>query len=190
MYCIMFDMYPSPQGRCQLCHQGVEFAEHYVCHCSAFYEIRGRYHYLFKQGFGPLHKVMEYEGQRCLGLFLLELKRHREKLLKNTATQAHPQRTITTFFSPITHTNATSPSRDTQMGSKLGHNEGVTIDRAIAICRARRPRSHGPRPRNPCHRQIKAIISRHRRCFPHFGDISILDRPMLEIFRRQKLQYF
>ena len=144
---------------------------------------------LFKQDFGPLRNVMEYKDQRCLGLFLLELMRHREKLLKNTATQAHPQRTITTFFSPITHTNATSPSRDTQMGSKPRHNKGVTIDRAIAICRACRPRPHGPRPRHPCHRQIKATISRHRRCFPCFGDISILDRPMLEIFRSQKLQY-
>ena len=28
---------------------------------------------LFKQGFGPLRKVMEYEDQWCLGLFLLEL---------------------------------------------------------------------------------------------------------------------
>ena len=54
---------------------------------------------------------------RCLGLFLLELKRHQEKLLKNTTTQAHPQRTITTFFNPITPTNATSRSRDTQSSS-------------------------------------------------------------------------
>ena len=30
-----------------LCHQGVESEEHYVCHCSVFYEIRGRYHCLF-----------------------------------------------------------------------------------------------------------------------------------------------
>ena len=60
---------------CQLCHQGVESKEHYVCHCSVFYEIGRRYHCLFKQGFGPLRKVMEYEDQRCLGLFLLELKR-------------------------------------------------------------------------------------------------------------------
>ena len=82
---------------------------------------------------------------RCLGLFLLELKRHREKLLKNTATQAHPQRTITTFFSPITPTTATSQSRDTQMGPRLGHNKGITIDRAIAICHARRP---GPMDRD------------------------------------------
>ena len=108
---------PLEERICQLCHQGVESEEHYVCHCSVFYEIRGRYHCLFKQGFGPLSKVMEYEDQRCLGLFLLELKRHREKLLKHTATQAHPQRTIATFFSPITPTNATSQSRDTQMGS-------------------------------------------------------------------------
>ena len=122
----------------QLCHQGLESKEHYVCHRSVFYEIRGRYHCLFKQGFGPLSKVIEYEDQRCLGLFLLELKRHREKLLKNTATQAHPQRTITTFFSPITP-NATSQSRDTKMGSRPEHNKRVTIDQAIAICRARRP---------------------------------------------------
>ena len=51
-----------------------------------------------------LCKVMEYENQWCLGLFLLEIKRHREKLLKdkNTTTQVHQQRTITTFLSPIT----------------------------------------------------------------------------------------
>ena len=48
------------------------------------------------------------------------------------------------------------------MGSQLGHNKGVTIDRAIAICRARRPRSHRPRPQHPCDRQIKTIISRYR----------------------------
>ena len=107
--------------------------------------------------------------------------------MKHTTTQAHPQRTITTFFSPITPTNATSQSRDTQMGPRLGHKKGVIIDRAIAICHARKPRPHGPRPQHPCHRQIKAIISHHRRCFPHYGDISILDQPMLEIFRRQKL---
>ena len=109
---------------------------------------------------------MEYKDQRCLRLFLLELKRHREKLLKNTATQAHPQKTITTFISPVTPTNATSQSGDTQMGSRPGHKKVVTIDRATAICHARGSRPHGPQPRHPCHRQIKAIIFRHRRCFP------------------------
>ena len=86
-------------------------------------------HCLFKQRFGPLRKVMEYADQRCLGLFLLELKRHRENLLKDnsTACQAHPQSTITIFFSPITPNNATSQSRVTQMGSQPRHNRGVTI---------------------------------------------------------------
>ena len=133
-------IYPIEERICQLYHQGVESKESYVCQCRVFYEIRGIYCCLFKQGFGPLNKVMEYEGQRCPGHFLLELKRHREKLLKDnsTATQPHLQRTL-------------------------------------AICHARRPRPHGPRSHHPCHQQIKAIISRHRRCFPRFGDLSLLD---------------
>ena len=49
----------SQERNCQLCHEGVESEEHYVCHYHVFYVIRGRYHCLFKQGFGPLHKVME-----------------------------------------------------------------------------------------------------------------------------------
>ena len=71
---------------------------------------------------------MEYD-QRCIGLFL-ELERHREKLLDNsTATQAYTQRAITTFFSPMAPTNATSQSKATQMGSQVGHSEGVTLNR-------------------------------------------------------------
>ena len=83
-------------------------------------------------------------------IFLARLKRHGEKLLKDNSTtmQAHQQRTITTFFNPITP-NATSQSRDTQMGSRPGHNKGVTIDQAIAICCGRRPRPHGQRPQHP-----------------------------------------
>ena len=38
-----------------------------------FLWIKGRYHCLFKQGFGPLHKLMEYKGQWYLALFFLEL---------------------------------------------------------------------------------------------------------------------
>ena len=125
-------------------------------------KFRERYHYLFKQSFGPLCKVKEYEDQRCLLLFLLELKRHREKLLKDNSTiiEAHPQRTIT----------ATTPSSDTQMGSWSGHKKGDIIDRATAICSACWPSPHAARPQHPCHRQIRAIISLHRRCFPCFGD--------------------
>ena len=56
-----------------------------------------------------------YMNQWCIGLFLLEVKRHMEKLLidNNTTTQAHQQRIITTFFSPITPIHGTSKSRAT-----------------------------------------------------------------------------
>ena len=121
--------------------------------------------------------------------FLVRTQEAWGKLLKdnNTATQAHVQRTITTFFSPITPINATSQSRDTKMGSQPGHNKGVTIDRAIVISRAPRPRPHGPQRQHSCHQQIKAVISHHRRCCPRFKDLSILDRPMLDSIRRKKL---
>ena len=33
----------------EFCHRGVESEEHYVCWCSVFYEIRGRYHCLFNK---------------------------------------------------------------------------------------------------------------------------------------------
>ena len=46
------------------------------------YAIKGRDHHLFNQGFGLVCKVMEFENQQCLGLFLLELNIHKEKLLR------------------------------------------------------------------------------------------------------------
>ena len=41
-------------------NQGVESEEHYNCVWAVFYEIRGRYHCLFEQGFGPLCKLIEW----------------------------------------------------------------------------------------------------------------------------------
>ena len=39
------------------------------------------------------------------------------------------------------------------------------------------------------HQQILAFISCHQSFFPYFGNQSILDQSMLEIYQRQKLQY-
>ena len=58
----------------QLCHQGVESEEHYICNC------------LDNQVFYSLRELMEYKDQWCLGLSLIELKRHGEILLKNSNT--------------------------------------------------------------------------------------------------------
>ena len=54
-------------------------------------------------------------------------------------TSSFTKNVITTFFRPITPTNAKIQSRATQMGSRPGHNKDFETDRAIAICRARRP---------------------------------------------------
>ena len=121
--------------------------------------------------------------------FLARAQETSGKVVEEYSHTSSSTKIITTFFIPIYPTNDTSQARDTQMGSQPGHNKRVTTNQAIAICHAHKPRPkpHEPQPQHPCHRQIKAIISCHRRCFPHFEDLSILDRPMPEIFRRQKL---
>ena len=93
-----------------------------------------------------------------------------------------PQKLINKEQLPLS-THARSQSRVAQMGSQLGHCKGDTIDWATAVCHACILRSHGPQSHHPCYRQIKAIISRHHECFPHFEEIFFLDWP---IFRRQK----
>ena len=86
---------------------------HHICRCLVYYEIRGRFHCLFRDGFGPLTKVMNYTDQRCLGLFLLELGRHRESLLRDqTRRIIHKRR------SPISSDYRRS-SQTTKTRSKL-----------------------------------------------------------------------
>ena len=55
-----------------------------------------------------LHKVMEYEDQMCLGLFLLELKRHEEKLFGQQYNHASSStKNNHDFFSSLIPTHAT-----------------------------------------------------------------------------------
>ena len=68
---------PADSRICRLCHTEPETELHYMCHCTVYYEIRGRFHCLFREGFGPFSRVMSYQDQRCLGLYLLELHRQR-----------------------------------------------------------------------------------------------------------------
>ena len=87
------------------------------------------------------------------------------------------------FFS-ITHSHATSQSRDTQVGSQPQHSKHVAIDQAIVFFHADRQYPLGPRSQHACHRQKNAIITRHQRCFPllwrplhlepsHFGEVEV-----------------
>ena len=49
---------------CQLCKLEPRIEYHFICRCLVYYEIRGRFHCLFREGFGPLSRVMRYENQR------------------------------------------------------------------------------------------------------------------------------
>ena len=63
---------------CQLVHQDMESEQPYVCYCTIIYEIRGRFHYLLNhsQGNGIRRPMVP-------GMFMLEIERYREKLLKD-----------------------------------------------------------------------------------------------------------
>lgn len=61
---------------CRLWYREVESKEHYAYRHAQCTEIKGRYHCLFREGFGPLSGVIEYLDERCLGLFLMDLCRH------------------------------------------------------------------------------------------------------------------
>ena len=94
------------------------------------------------------------------------------------------------FLSPITHTHAKTQSTTTQMGSQPGHCKGVTINRAIAICLVHNLPGSWATILLPLSSTHKGHYLLSCWCFPHFGGLSFLDQTMLEIFQRQKLQYF
>ncbi|MCO5607117.1 hypothetical protein L7F22_061309 [Adiantum nelumboides] len=49
---------PADSRICRLCHMEPETELHYICHCTVYYEIRGRFHCLFREGFGPFSRVI------------------------------------------------------------------------------------------------------------------------------------
>lgn len=151
---------PREQRLCRLCHTEVESEEHYVCRCPVYYEIRGRYHCLFRDGFGPLRSVMDYQDQRCLGYFLMELRRHRESLLRAQRTEATSSQTqITRFFGPID--TPAVPTVSVDHTSTIDLRRGVLVDRVTVLRATRRPRPKGTRPLRPHQRRIEEIFTRH-----------------------------
>lgn len=49
---------------CKVCTMvEAEDEAHYMLRCPVYYEIWGRFHCLFQEGFGPLAQVMQYEDQ-------------------------------------------------------------------------------------------------------------------------------
>lgn len=173
---------PPEKRICRICHYEPETEEHHICRCTAFYEIRGRFHCLFKEGFGPLSKVMEYCDQRCLGLFLVEIKKYREDFLKKGENNKPgvSQRCMSDFFE---RTNSFHTE-----GRRKIPTKGVRIERAVQLGRMRRPK----KPTTSLHRKkvykyIKGILDRHRDRTIRFlsGEEveHIRHRPMREFLR-------
>ena len=72
------------EGRiCTFCDlQEIESKEHFTTICLIYYAIRGQYHCLFRDGFGPLTWLLLYPDQRCLAAFLHEMTRYPATLMR------------------------------------------------------------------------------------------------------------
>ncbi|KAH7443347.1 hypothetical protein KP509_02G030300 [Ceratopteris richardii] len=131
---------PREERICRVCRVEIEDEEHFVCRCSAYDGIRGRYGTLFT-GQPTLREIMDSRDQRQLGRFLLEIQSHRDSLLQPTVA-AHTggrQSQFTEFFIPR-RAAALPPSAHTP--------RGVTLQQAQAARARRRPRARGYRARD------------------------------------------
>ena len=72
--------------------------------CSPFYSLcvnfKGDIHILFKQGFDPLGNLMDYENQRCLGLFLLEHTQSCWTTIQRSKGTTHVSETSPSYIGP------------------------------------------------------------------------------------------
>ena len=81
-----------------MCHlQESETEMHLIFRCLIYYEIRGRYHCLYRDLGGSLSTFFWYQDQRCLALFIRELFCHRSHLL-HAMHRLGMTRTITSCF--------------------------------------------------------------------------------------------
>lgn len=127
---------------CRVCHQELEFEEHFICRCPIYYEIRGRYHCLFTKSFGPLRRIMEYPDQRFLGLLLMEIHTHREMTLQEqTHPQAMAESRIISVFQPVEGSTTPTTAIQTHMPSK-----GFIARRASEMQSTQRPLLPGSLP--------------------------------------------
>ena len=106
----------------------------------------------------PTMQVNGICGQRCLGLFLLEVNRHKEKLLNdNIATQTH----LCDIAKGLQQIG------QVQFVVHIGPDSWSTTSPPILLTN-------------------KGHFSCHQRCFPRCKDISILDQPSKRSFKDKR----
>ena len=113
--------------------------------------------------------------------FLLELRRHREGLLRRSDSGRHSQREITDFFRSQARQSDEQAAQQTSTCTR-----GILIDRATELGRSRRTRLRGSsRHRWRMRQRVRTILVRHGRrpvrvlTMEDFDEIR--QRPMLDI---------
>jgi hypothetical protein len=144
-----------PDRICQLCQlQEVETEEHFIFRCPIYYEIRGRFHCLFR-GTQTLTGFFRYLDQRCLALYIQEALRLRAHTLQ-PPTRPDPIRRITSFFPVLPSGRGTKRQTDTSAAP-----DSRSVRTRGTFPRPTRFQRHG-QTRSPPRRRMRS--PRPRRC--------------------------
>ncbi|KAH9293843.1 hypothetical protein KI387_040957, partial [Taxus chinensis] len=141
---------------CLLCSlQEVETEEHFIFRCPVYYEIRGRFHCLFRE-LPSFTTFFKYYDQRCLALYLQEALRLRDRLLHPPPRRMNT-RLITSFFPVLSPMRGTKRHLDTILDPQF---RSVKSRDSISSTRGPLPQAH---LRAPSHRQRSTrLTERHR----------------------------
>ena len=129
-------------------------------------------------------KVMNYVVQRCLGLFLLEIRKNRENLLRRPNNEGNSQREITDFFKVQIQSSDKQDSQ--QVLDYTGNTRGFLISRATDYGRSRHPKTqNSSKHRWRIHHKVRIILARHGR-----KPMRMLSAEYVEKFRHQPMLGF
>jgi hypothetical protein len=70
---------------------------HLIFRCLIYYEIRGCYHYLYRDSGGSFSTFFQYQDERCLALFIKEIFNHRSQFL-HAMPRLGMTKTIASYF--------------------------------------------------------------------------------------------
>jgi hypothetical protein len=127
----------------------VETEVHFIFRCPIYYEIRGRFHCLFKES-QTLTGFFRYLDQRCLALYIQEALRFQVHTLQPPIKLDSTQR-ITSFFTLLPSGRGTKQSTDISTSSD---------PRLVRTCRVL-PRSIRSQQQN----HIRSLSGRQTRSF-------------------------
>lgn len=159
---------------CQLCHlQEIETETHFIFGCPSYYEIRGRFHCLFRSS-KTLSSFLRYVDPRCLALYLHEAFRFRARFLQ-PPTRPDTTHKITDFFRALPSARSTKRNMDHPTDTE---NRSVRSRRGRPTKLQRRPRissTPGRRRRTSRRHHRQPSVSTRQQTLTSFPQFSSLD---------------